>query len=381
MKILYIRNHASKVNLDTYNLQEIGFSKELVNMGHDCDVIYYNYKNDVKIEEIYNNNYNKLNIIWMPAIKILDNGIYTKVLNKKFVNKYDIIITTEYTQIMTYFLTYLCREKLVLYQGPYKDQDKRFIHKIYDILFLNRIKKIKNIYCKSELCNEYLKLKKNIYHAKSLGVGLDTEKLENKLTLIDPEIESIKSKVKNKKVLLYIGRLEERRNIIFLLDLFKYILNNEKNICMIIIGDGKKEDKLRYLKHAKDLNIWDNIIYLKKISQSNIKNIYNISNIFILPTLYEIFGMVLLESMFFGIPAITSNNGGSSMLIENNNNGIIMNSFNVKEWGNIIIELLNNEKKYEKISKKARMKIINEFTWKNISKKFMDNLSMENNNV
>ena len=65
------------------------------------------------------------------------------------------------------------------------------------------------------------------------------------------------------------------------------------------------------------------------MKQSDLKYFYQISDVFLLPTKYEIFGMVLLEALYFHVPVVTTNNGGSDFLIEDDNYKL---AFNVEEW-------------------------------------------------
>lgn len=101
---------------------------------------------------------------------------------------------------------------------------------------------------------------------------------------------------------------------------------------------------------------------------------------FVLPTKYEIFGMVILEAMFFGLPVVTTLNGGSSTLIDNEKNGFIK-EFNVKEWEKSIIDIIDNEDYKAKIGTEARKKIVNEYTWKVLSKKFIKKYNEAINNI
>ena len=367
MKILIVRNSADEVNINSYNLQEIGLAKALVKKGHECDIVYYTKSKTERVEIIEVED-KIINVIWMPAIKILNNAIYTKILKTSFIDKYDIIQTSEYTQLMTYLLTYK-NKKVVLYHGPYKDLNKKKFHKLYDFLFLRRLtKKIDCIISKSELATNYLKEKgfKNIY---TLGVGLDLSRFKDKNNSSIEDLNKID--IENEKVLLYIGKLEERRNIIFLFDVFNNVLNKNQNVRLLLIGNGEKLDVERYFEYADEIGIMNKITYIQSISQDNIRKAYELSDLFLFPSKYEIFGMVIMESMYFKKTIISSVNGGSSTIIKNNMNGILMEKFDVEEWSNIIIELLENDNLTKEISRKAYDTIVNDYDWECLADKYI----------
>lgn len=376
MNILYIRNFASKVNLETYNLQEVGFSRALVDYGNNCDIIYYSDSKYEKKVNIYNNSNNNLNIIWMPGIKVLSNAIYLHLLSKKFLKKYDLIITTEYSQIMTYLLTYTYPNKIVLYHGPYKDDGKKILHKLYDMFLLSRVRnKLTKIYVKSTLAKNYLECKKGFSNVKVLGVGIDKYKFSqidnNSYGNQEKYVNKIIRSLKNKKVLLYIGVLEERRNIIFLMDILFEMLKFDKTIVLLLIGNGKKRDINKYFDYAKKLDIFNNIIHVSGVKQNYLSKIYAASHVFLLPSKYEIFGMVLLESMYFGLPVISSYNGGSETLIKNKYNGFKIIEFNKLEWCKYIKILLYKNEVSNRISLHAKETILQNYLWKNVAHKFL----------
>lgn len=375
MRVLIVRSAANKVNPNNYNLQEIGLGKALVRKEIECDIIYSNGRCDDNEQVIYNSNNVELRIKWLKLdYKILNNGIYKRLMNESFYSRYDLVILTEYTQIMTYFISKVIPNKVVLYQGPYKDSNK-IVQSVYDKLFLKEIRKnIKRIYTKSKLAEEYM-ISKGFRNITTIGVGCDLENLEVNLKYDflkeDELINDLYLKISGRKTLLYIGVLEERRNIYFLLDLVKKITEYDRNVVLILIGNGKEKEK--YLSYIKEINIEENVIYIEKISQSQLKGIHELSDIFLLPTKYEIFGMVLLESMYLGTPIITSKNGGSSMLIDNGNTGYILENFDLDEWSRCILKLLSDKELRSKIIKNSKLKVEKEFTWDTIAENILVN--------
>lgn len=379
VNILIVRNAANKVNPNSYNLQEIGLGRALIKKNINCDIVYSNDKGKSYKEEIDRKGDISLNILWTKvSCKIFNNAIYSELLKKNFYDKYDVVILTEYTQVMTYLISNIIPEKSVLYQGPYKDS-KKIVQTIYDLLFLNKIKNnVRMVFTKSKLAEEYMK-SKGFNKTFTIGVGFNIENVicdtSNK-NEEDSLIIDIKKQINGRKVLLYIGVFEERRNIRFLIDVFNNLKKEDENIVLLLIGNGKNKDQ--YFEYIDELGIKDSIIYISKVEQKHLKQIHDLSTVFLLPTKYEIYGMVLLESMYLGTPVITSLNGGSSMLIENEETGYILDEFIVEEWSSKTKYLLNNIELQEKIKKKSRKKIYEEFTWDNIAEKLLR--TIRNNN-
>lgn len=374
-KILFVRNFASEVNLSTYNLQEVGFGKALVRKGIDCDIVYYT-KKDSREETIYNYGENCLRILWRPAIKVLSNGIFVPLLKKGFIKSYDYIISTEYNQIMTYLLSSKYKNKIILYHGPYRDNNNRFIQNVYDNIFSKSIStNINSIFVKSLLAKEYL-VGKGFRDIKQLGVGLDLENIDNpNIGEIDIIREKYLSALSDKKVLLYIGKLEDRRNIKFLLELIAYISLKEDNFVLLLIGDGNEADIKKYFQYAKELDVLNKIIHIPKIKQKNLRVFYESADIFVFPTEYDIFGMVLLESMYFGLPVISTKNGGSNTLIRNEENGFIIPELNLETWSKIILDLSKDKILYNSIAEKAIKTISENYQWDKLVEKFIKQLN------
>lgn len=366
MKILIVRTFPNEIDINSYNVQEIGLAKALTRKGHQCDIVLYT--NHEEKEEQLNVEGSTITIYWMKGVNFFKNLLWSSKLIK-LAKKYDIVQSCEYDQIYNIYLQKKIKNKLVIYHGPYYSEFNKgynFKCKVFDTFFLTKNYKKAKFISKSALATEFLK-GKGFEDVTTIGVGLDYEKISKEIT--NSECETI---LKNdEKYLLYIGRIEERRNIYFLLNILHEVMKTEKNVKLILIGKGEKEYVEKVWEYAKKMELIDNIIYFEKIKQEDIKAFYTRSNIFILPTNYDIFGMVLLEAMCFGIPTITTLNGGSSTIIKNYENGFICDITNIEQWKNCIIEVLNNSKLSEKISNNAQRTIEQEFLWIKLSEKFI----------
>ena len=375
MKILIVRSSPGRVDVNAalYNLQEIGLARAFNIKGHQCDVVYWGGKKEEVVEVEYEEG-KKFKVFYLKAYDFLKNGIYVGL--KELSKNYDIVHCGGYDQLNSWLMAKAIPEKLVVYNGTYySDFNKGYNKKckIIDKLFLPRFKKKETFFdTKSNLSAEFLKSRglKNVF---PVGVGIDLERLQAKKMLNSPLSDQILSlKNNNKKILTYVGRIEPRRNITFLLDVFKSVYEQDNNINLVIVGRGDAEYKNKCYEYAKSLGIMDAIIYEEYIEQKYLPLIYSYSDLFLLPTIYEIFGMVLLEAMYFGAPVITTYNGGSDMLIDNNENGIIIEDFNLEQWTDAIVKVLNDKELSEKICLKSKEKIENEFTWGALVDKFIN---------
>lgn len=371
-KILYVRNGPYRVNPNLYNLQEIGFCKELCKQGFDCDIIYYSHEN--KDEIIYTNDENKIKLLWRKGYKVLRTGLYPNLLKKSFVNQYDLIITTEYSQIMSLFWTKF-KPMVILYNGPYYNLFKiPFMEKIYDFMFVKKLNNnVDKIFTKSSLATDYL-IEKGFENVETLGVGLDISVFEDENKLSE-KCKKIVDYMMNNKCLLYVGSLEDRKNFMFTLNVLERINKTDPSVKLVVIGKGK-ESYVKKCFESIDSKTKENIFHVSELNNKELKNIYPNAKAFILPSKLEIFGMVLLESMYFGAPTITSVNGGSTTLIQTRKNGIIMDNFIEEEWSREILKLVQDDHYRDSISKNAIKTIEEGFTWNKICEKLINSIDI-----
>ncbi|SEQ36553.1 glycosyltransferase family 4 protein [Butyrivibrio sp. TB] len=366
MKILLVRPWPYKLNIDSYNVQEIGLSRALVKRGHTCGIVLY-----LEEGESYTEEYEQgITIYYLRGRNFFKNGLFGKELNS-IIERYDVIQVHEYDQIQSWKIySHIHDKKVVIYHGPYYDKFNRGYNlkcSVFDSMFLSFSQKAKKeVTCltKSPLAADFLKSKgfKNVI---SVGVGLDTKPFEG------DGVDDISDQMPGDKVnIIYVGKLEERRNTPFLFDLMLLILNSVPDAFCTVVGSGDREyvealqDKIRTLKDT------GRFLYIEKAPQKALAQTYKKADIMLFPSNYEIFGMVLLEAMFFENAVISSVNGGSSELISDGENGIICNSFSTDEWLDKVTELVKDKDKLYSIKANASKTIHDSYTWDSIAEKF-----------
>ncbi len=165
-----------------------------------------------------------------------------------------------------------------------------------------------------------------------------------------------KHREKNEKLkLLFVGQITQRKGISYLIESFNAL--KSQNVELHITGGLFQGYKIpEFLKG-------DRIYYTGRVVDAELPAVYRNADIFVLPSLVEGFGLVLLEAMASGLPVITTPNSGGPDIIENGKEGFIVPVRNVSALVERIRFLLNNPDKREEMGRAARKKA-EQYSWK-----------------
>lgn len=126
---------------------------------------------------------------------------------------------------------------------------------------------------------------------------------------------------------------------------------------LILIGDGPDRSECERL--CRQLELCDKVKFLGK--QDGLVEILASSDLFLIPSQSESFGLAALEAMACGLPVISSSVGGLPELIKHNETGFIAEIGDVDRMAKYALELLSNEKKYKLFSENSRQRAVNKF--------------------
>lgn len=215
----------------------------------------------------------------------------------------------------------------------------------------------------TKIVNQYL----SIDNDKITELKKDKEKIRK--TLRD------KFKISNdSKVIIYSGRLIERKNIKNIISAVKK-LNNPKEFTLLILGDGIEKNNL--MNFAKENGIKVIITGFIK-NQDELFKHYFIGDLFILPSHDEPWGLVVNEAMAAGLPIILSENCGSSLDLINNN-GFIFETHNIEDLASKI-NYINENNLYTDFGLNSSS-IIKNWTFDHSSSSYLKILKHINNNA
>lgn len=193
------------------------------------------------------------------------------------------------------------------------------------------------------------------------------EGIGEKYTVLDG-YEQILNKYKlPDKYILFVGSADHNKNLTRLLDAFKNI-SNLIDYDLVLVGDLK----WRYQKVIEYINakrLKERVILPGYIKEEDLPAVYNGADLFVSPSLYEGFGLTLLEAMACGTPVITSNISSMPEIV--GESGMLVDPYDTEMIGDAIMYLLENGSIRKKLIDEG-LEHIKRFTWRNCAKATLD---------
>ncbi|MDH7556050.1 MAG: glycosyltransferase family 4 protein [Candidatus Methanosuratincola sp.] len=213
-------------------------------------------------------------------------------------------------------------------------------------------------------CSKYMM---NEVHS-SLGCPID------KISVIhngyDPKMAKSNRKGssgKNGKTVLFVGRLVYEKGPHLLVEAASLL--KDKDFRVIIVGDGAMRPYLEGL--AKKLGVSDRVTFLGHVDDETLLSIYKEASVLVIPSLYEPFGIVVLEAMSLGIPVIVSNTGGLDEIITEGKDGLKFQSGSPEGLARAITKILEDEGLMARLVENAKSRA-KEFSWDTTADQTLD---------
>ena len=133
-------------------------------------------------------------------------------------------------------------------------------------------------------------------------------------------------------VFLFAGKFIEKKNPLLLLKAFAKIATEDNCVRLLIVGSGILEMEMRNQAATLPIYIQNKISFLPFQDQQQMKIIYRLASVFVLPSISETWGLSVNESMVSGTPVIVSSKCGCAYdLVKHNTNGLIFESNNLED--------------------------------------------------
>jgi glycosyltransferase involved in cell wall biosynthesis len=318
-----------------------------------------NFSDEMKLEEREING--KLKIKYFPITSRMFKQFITpkmKIALKMHLEEFDLVHLHCYRQYQD-FIFWFANKRI---KKPYYMTmhgaitplgEKAYLKKIYDILIGKKI--LKN-------ATKIIVLSK-LQKKEALAMGIDERKIVEIPFGVDPIEKFSESQIfqfnKNKKYVLYLGRIDKSKGIDHLIRAFKKI--HDENVELLIVGPNYGFSN--YCKElSKKLQLDNRVRFLGAVEHSNLLEIFKISNVLVLPSKYDATGTVTLEAASFGIPIILTDKCGLAEEFKKRDAGKVVTAGDINEL-EIALNWIFENPQDTKIMGKKGQKYAQSLTW------------------
>jgi glycosyltransferase involved in cell wall biosynthesis len=197
----------------------------------------------------------------------------------------------------------------------------------------------------------------------------------NKWKIAVSKYKHLRNELKNElglreKVILYVGNLHQGKGVNFLLEAFSNVAQTLADTNILIVGGGSEEQRLR--DYCKQKGIMERVIFAGYKQSWELPKYYALADLFVFPTLYDHFGLVVIEALASGLPVICSQFAGSALdLIKDGVNGYIIDPRNIENLSDSLVNILADESLLQKL-KQGVIDLAGNFTVEKSAENFLD---------
>lgn len=244
--------------------------------------------------------------------------------------------------------------------------------------FKNAFKKygLKNVSKIVTVSLENQKLLKKLFpeHKEKIEViqnGIDIDWWQSQtLRFTEQQRHEIKTEIfstnEDTLIIISVAELHERKGLKYLIKAISEVKEKYPNIKLVIIGEGPDRKNLENL--IEDLKLEDHVTLLGR--RKEIPKLLKSSNIFVLPSRREAFGLVNLEAMITPLPVIASKVGGIPEIVKDDETGILVTPENEKELAQALRTLIADSSLREKMAGNGFLRVKENFSAQKMAKEY-----------
>ena len=354
-----------------YNTQDMGLGRALAEMGHTVDLYSFISGDEDETVEFADN-------FHMHYLHSRSFGFHSLHSCDFITPDVDGVICFSDNQMNFKRVRKVCREKKVVclpYVGALGSHNTSKIKKmILDIMIPNiRLYRDMTVMAKTPNVKRQME-EEQIRHVVVAPCCLDLAAVH-----ADYEKEDVAALRKElgltteNKVILFLARLIEEKHPMELLDLFAQLYQNDPSYRLISIGKGELQQEFE--EKIRQLGLKDAVIRIDSIENSQVWKYYRMSDVMVNLNRVEIFGMAILESMYYECPVVARRAPGPEYILSDREDGFLCDSSEqVKEC---VQRLCTDQKVREQITAKAHAKILDRFTWRSTAEIMLETIKAE----
>lgn len=195
---------------------------------------------------------------------------------------------------------------------------------------------------------------------------IDTDVIYDIVQKVDKNKKKEDLGITHRIVIGIVGRVAHQKGHEFLLNAMAEIVKIFPDTLLLVIGDGPERKNLKAQSVA--LNLDNNVMWLDALPQEIVFELYAIMDIFVMPSLYEGFGLTAAEAMAAGVPVVGTRIEGLSEVIEDGVSGYLVPPGDAQALGEALLDLLKEPAKAKAFGRNGRMRSENLFSLEHFKK-------------
>ncbi|UCD92536.1 MAG: MSMEG_0565 family glycosyltransferase [Methanobacteriota archaeon] len=203
--------------------------------------------------------------------------------------------------------------------------------------------------------------------------GVNTHLIYNGIDLSKFGTGNRDNKASSRPSILYVGGLEARKGVEFLLLAAEQVIDRIPNVKLTIVGKSGLtggqffNEKDMFADLAERIGIHRNVVFKDFVSDGRLPRYYRECDVFVLPSRMEGWGLTLMEAMAFEKPVIAYRVGGIPELVDDGKSGVLLECGDVRGLAESMVKILTDKKLAARLGKAARKKVEG-FSWKKTAK-------------
>ncbi len=161
----------------------------------------------------------------------------------------------------------------------------------------------------------------------------------------------------DQKVIVHVSNFRRIKNVSHVVEVFHRILQEGLSARLLLVGDGPDRSNVEQL--SRDLGIQESVRFLGK--QDPIQEILSISDLFLLTSGSESFGLAPLEAMACNVPVVCSDIGGLPELVDGSGAGYLCPVGDIDAFSESCIQILTDHESHARMSQQARKYVVNHY--------------------
>lgn len=195
---------------------------------------------------------------------------------------------------------------------------------------------------------------------------IDTAAIAHVVSTADKDKLKNDLNISGRPVIGIVGRLAVQKGHSILLDAMSQIVKEIPNVILIVIGDGPERQKL--IEKTARLQLDKNILWLGSQPQNKVFDFYSIMDLFVMPSLYEGFGLTAAEAMAASLPVVGTKIEGLSEVVEDGVSGVLVPASDSVALSKAILKFMQNPEKAKTYGINGCMRTARLFSLENFSR-------------